>query len=97
MSEANEGCLQRLVRQHVESRKLLEEGLKLAYPEGMQVAFLRSSVQINPSFGVVTGVWVDNHPYVLVKADGKKRGAWVSLDMMITRPNTKGQPRYPVG
>ena len=91
MSNANEGCLQRLVRQHSESRKQLDDALKLAYPQGMRVVFLSSSVQQNPSFGVVTGTAVDNHPYVLIRGDsGKRQVAWISLDSVLTRPNVSG-------
>ena len=80
--------LERLVRQHATARDRLKQALDTAYPAGMQVAFKRSSRQVNPSFGVVVGGAVDNHPYIIIRGDsGKRKAAWISLDAIITMPN----------
>ena len=84
--------LDHFVRLHASARMDLMDALEAAYPEGKQVAFMRSSRQSQPSFGVVVGTAVQNFPYLVIRGDsGKRKVSWISLDDVITKPNVTGQ------
>ena len=89
-SEARNGDnLHCLVGRHRAAREALENALNVAYPKGSRIVFVRSYRQTNPSSGTVIGGRVDNYPYVLVRGDsGKRKVAWISLDNIITSPNS---------
>ena len=84
--------LDHFVRLHASARMDLMDALEAAYPEGKQVAFMRSSRQSQPSFGVVVGTAVQNFPYLVIRGDsGKRKVSWISLDDVITKPNVRVQ------
>ena len=86
---ASVGMLDSLVRLHAAARESLRQALDKAYPAGTRVSYMRSSRQVNPSFGVVTRCAVDNHPYVIIRGDsGKMKTAWIGLESVITKPNS---------
>ncbi len=86
--------LDSLVGQFFNSKEELYAGLKIAYPEGRRVEFMRSSRQITPSCGVVISHFIAGFPFLNIRPiGGKQRNCYISLTDVITKPNAPDQRR----